>query len=199
MMILLGKNVLIAVDLDEMFSQRHSKEEWSTPYEREINEGFLWSWPELWAFVLGTDDLEKSEWILNKWPPWVLRSPIPLFLTEVLLLNWDSTTSLERTPLANMADWKTITLWWGLSRRVKFLGWNLLHGEWIWSPTAWLQSWAFKCFYSGCFLGPGWGCPLYIVTPANWWSPGVRIFCMSVIFPQRTEVVKTQWAINEMT
>lgn len=78
------------------------------------------------------------------------------FSLKSFLLNWDSTTSLGRMPLT---DWKTITLWWGLSRRFKFLGWNLLHGEWIWSPTGWLQSWAFKCF-----LGPGWGCPLCIVT-----------------------------------
>lgn len=61
MMILLGKNVFTTVDLDEIFSQRHWKKNYKPQNEREINEYFLNSLPDLWALMWAAADLETSE------------------------------------------------------------------------------------------------------------------------------------------
>lgn len=135
------------------FPKGIQKKNYKPQNERKINECFLWSWPDLWAFVWGTDDLETSESILKNEALGIVRSPIPLCLTKVFLLNRDSIT-LERTPVASMADWNTATLWWGtplsVNHKAVSLGFILLRRDWIWCPAGWVQSRAFT-FFSGCF------------------------------------------------
>lgn len=59
MVILLGKNVFTAVDLDEMFSQRHPREELQTP-EWEGNKWvFLMKLAWTVGFDVGADDLGR--------------------------------------------------------------------------------------------------------------------------------------------
>lgn len=63
--------------------------------------GVLMTGEELCKFCRMNDSLGYGE------------SPIPLFLTEVLLLSQGSVT-LERIPLASMIAWKTVIFWWGM-------------------------------------------------------------------------------------
>lgn len=157
MMILLGKNVFIAVDLDETFSQRHSPKERSAPewggskrmfsYEVGLNCGLSCRARRIWK--------EMREFCTN--------DRLGLWGHPFLSLSLKSSCWAEIQPLwrechlASMADWKTVPLWWGISLRLKSLGWNL-HGNWICSPAGSLQSWAFT-LQSECFLGPWLGLP----------------------------------------
>ena len=45
----------------------------------------------------------------------MMRSPIPLFLTDALLLSQDSIT-LGNAPVANMANWNTYSLMGNVSK-----------------------------------------------------------------------------------
>lgn len=68
----------------------------------------------------------------------MVSPPIPLFLTEVLLLSQGSVT-LEGIPLASMIAWKTVVFWWGMPLSVNseaFSGLTLLCRDWIWCPQS---------------------------------------------------------------
>lgn len=123
-----------------------------------------------------------------------VRFLISSILHWSLLASQDSIT-LGRTQLASMADLKTFG--WGMSLGVNgktlFLGFTLLHCDWIWCPAGCLQHQTFN-FYSWCFVCPAviWlALPFDHCDHRQFISPCqdlLSVYC----FPQRTAVVTTQ-------
>lgn len=184
------------------FPKGIQKKNYKPQNEREINEYFLQSWPDLWALVWCIDDLETSWVNSEEWQPWVWWGPI--FLCVSLKSScWTKIRSLWKEH--QWPPWQTGTLLLSDAERLSVnhkavsLGLILLSRDWIWCPAGWMQSQAFS-FYSWCFSVLWLGLPFVHCDHRQLisWSQAFLIYCFSTESWDGYSSVSNKWNDLEM-